>query len=170
MCGAMSGILKIDIHESVDTLYQQLQVTSHAIQRSKLQILWWLKTEKVTTVGELSEWSGYHRNTISRWLSLYRKQGLSAMLALKRSSGRPSVMPQRVKARLQAELEKERGFRSYGEIQAWLASECGLELEYKTVHKIVRYDLKAKLKRPRPVSVKQEAGAVETFKKTSLKS
>ena len=166
----MSGILKIEVTESADSLYQKLQTTSNAIQRSKLQILWWLKTEKVKSVGQLSDWSGYHRTTISRWLSCYRQQGLAVMLELKHSSGRPSVMPPEVKERLKAELAKESGFGSYQEIQAWLARECGLELEYKTVHKIVRYDLKAKLKRPRPVSVKQTPGAVETFKKTLLKN
>ena len=165
----MSGILKIEILESADSLYQKLQHSSHAIQRSKLQILWWLKTEKVNSVGELSAWSGYHRNTISKWLSCYRQQGLQALLELKRSSGRPSVMPKEVKEKLQRALEQEEGFSSYLEIQAWLATECGLKLEYKTVHKIVRYDLKAKLKRPRPVSVKQAPGAVETFKKTLLR-
>lgn len=163
----MAGILKIEILESADDLYQQLQKASHTIQRSKLQILWWLKTNKVHSVAQLSEWSGYHRTCISRWLSCYRRQGLSTMLAIKRSSGRPSVMPTKIKEKLQDKLNTETGFSSYKEIQAWLATEHGLNLEYKTVHKIVRYDLKAKLKRPRPVSVKQAAGAVETFKKTS---
>lgn len=166
----MAGILKIEILESADSLYQQLQSASNIIQRSKLQMLWWLKTQKVNSVSELSALSGYHRNTLSRWLSCYRQQGLSAMLSIKRSSGRPSVMPEEVRTRLQTELAKEEGFSSYQEIQGWLATECQLELEYKTVHKIVRYDLKAKLKRPRPVSVKQAPGAVETFKKTSPKS
>ncbi len=38
-------------------------------------------------------------------------------------------------------------------------------MSYKGVHQVVRYGLKAKLKVPRPVHVKQEAGATEEFKK-----
>lgn len=162
----MVGVLKIEVVESVDNLREKLQKVSDPVQRSKIQILWWLKTNKVKSVAELSAWSGYHRTSISRWLSCYRREGLSGMLVIKRSSGRPSVMPEEVKDKLVSKLNTEEGFSSYKEIQAWLAKECDLNLAYKTVHKIVRYDLKAKLKRPRPVSVKQEKGAVETFKKT----
>lgn len=162
----MAGVLKIEIVESANNLHQKLQEATRPVQRSKIQILWWLKTNKAKSVTELSEWSGYHRTCISRWLSRYRREGLSAMLAIKKSTGRPSVMTREIKNKLVSKLNTEEGFSSYKEIQVWLAKECQLNLEYKTVHKIVRYDLKAKLKRPRPVSVKQEKGAVETFKKT----
>ncbi|WP_205369776.1 hypothetical protein [Thermoleptolyngbya sp. PKUAC-SCTB121] len=37
---------------------------------------------------------------------------------------------------------------------------------YKTVHKTVRYRLKAKLKVPRPVSKKQTPGACESVQQT----
>lgn len=102
----MSGVLKIEVMESPELLYQKLQSTSNAAQRSKLQVLWWLKTGKVKTVNALAEWSGHHRITISRWLSQYRQQGLEAMLELKHRSGRPSVMPEAVKDKLMKELAK----------------------------------------------------------------
>ena len=40
-----------------------------------------------------------------------------------------------------------------------------MEVEYNTVHRIVRYELNAKLKVPRPRHHKQAPGAVEQFKK-----
>ncbi|MBW4651591.1 MAG: hypothetical protein KME20_00780 [Kaiparowitsia implicata GSE-PSE-MK54-09C] len=40
------------------------------------------------------------------------------------------------------------------------------QVPYKTVHKTVRYGLKAQLKVPRPVSEKQTPGAVESFQQT----
>ncbi|NJN72806.1 MAG: helix-turn-helix domain-containing protein [Limnothrix sp. RL_2_0] len=163
----MSDSLKIEIKESEEILKEKLRQTSHAVQRSKLQILWWLKTGKVRTVKELVAWSGYHRSCVSRWLSRYRREGLEELLRIKSSPGRPSVMPSAVKEKLVQKLSEESGFSSYKEIQQWLATEQELPLDYKTVHKIVRYDLGAKLKRPRPVSSKQSEGAVDTFKKTS---
>ncbi|NMG19639.1 hypothetical protein DP116_09250 [Brasilonema bromeliae SPC951] len=41
----------------------------------------------------------------------------------------------------------------------------GIEASYKVVHEVVRYKLKAKLKAPRPRSVKQNKGVEEDFKK-----
>ncbi|MGV2830995.1 hypothetical protein [Myxosarcina sp. GI1(2024)] len=61
-------------------------------------------------------------------------------------------------------LEPE-GFDSYQEIQQWLWSVHDVEASYWTVHKTVRYQLKSKLKVPRPINLKQEPGAVENFKK-----
>jgi hypothetical protein len=57
--------------------------------------------------------------------------------------------------------------RSYGEIQAWLTQEYGLEIPDKTVHKTVHYKLKAKLKAARPMSRHRREEAVVDFKKNS---
>ena len=64
-------------------------------------------------------------------------------------------LPAAVFAHLQARLATSGGFASYIEIQQWLRAEFGLELPYKTLHGIVRYQLKAKLKRPRPSHAKK---------------
>jgi hypothetical protein len=52
--------------------------------------------------------------------------------------------------KLKERLSRPEGFGSYKEIQQWLADTCGLELPYSTVHGIVRYELEAKPKAPRP--------------------
>ena len=51
---------------------------------------------------------------------------------------------------LKERLSEPEGFGSYKDIQRWLAEEQDLELCYSTVHGIVRYDLEAKPKSPRP--------------------
>ncbi len=43
-------------------------------------------------------------------------------------------------------------------------------MSYTGVHQLVRYKLKAKLKVPRPVHIKQEVGIVEDFKKKRLRT
>lgn len=50
-------------------------------------------------------------------------------------------------------------------MQIWLKAVAGIEMSYTGVHQAVRYRLKGKLKVPRPVQIKQEARAVEEFKK-----
>lgn len=162
----MPGVLKLNIQESADELKVLLNQQTNAVERSKLQILWWLKLEKVAQVNELSQLSGYHRITISRWLSRYRQGGIGVLLARQAKPGRPRAIDGEVRAQLAQELEDPEGFGSYKEVQQWLAAIHGRVVPYKTVHKTVHYALKAKLKRPRPVSEKQQVGAVEAFEQT----
>ena len=58
------------------------------------------------------------------------------------------------------------GFHRYGEIQQWLLQEYEAEIPYSTVHQVVRYRLKAKLKVARPTSIRRSEEAVVSFKKT----
>ncbi|MEM9004116.1 MAG: helix-turn-helix domain-containing protein [Cyanobacteria bacterium P01_F01_bin.86] len=145
----MAGVLKIEIAESADTLKQVLQQQQEATQRSKVQVLWWLKTGKANRVNQLAELSGYHRTTVSRWLSQYRQGGLETLLEVHPKPGRPAAIAGNIRQRLQQELEKPEGFGSYKEIQEWLQTVCGVQIPYKTVHKTVRYSLKAELKQSR---------------------
>ncbi|WP_199774287.1 hypothetical protein [Salinibacter altiplanensis] len=51
---------------------------------------------------------------------------------------------------LNKRLSEPEGVGSYEEIRRWLAEEQDLGLPHTTVHRIVRYDLEAKPKTPRP--------------------
>jgi transposase len=68
-------------------------------------------------------------------------------------------------AALNIELKTGKGFSSYGAIVEWLKKEHGLDIEYGTVYALVRYQLGAKLKVPRPQSYKQDEELVSEFKK-----
>lgn len=162
----MAGVLRIAIEESAETLKTLLDKQHDAVSRSKVQVLWWLKTGAVTRVNHLADLSGYHRTTVSRWLSEYRQGGLEVLLAVHPKPGRTPKIRGEIRARLERELQDPEGFGSYKDVQQWLQAVCGVNVAYKTVHGTVRYRLKAKLKRPRPRSEKQAPGAVEAFKKT----
>ncbi|MBD1916454.1 helix-turn-helix domain-containing protein [Phormidium sp. FACHB-322] len=75
----MAGVLRIAIEESAETLKTLLDKQHAAVSRSKVQVLWWLKTGVVTSVNHLAQLSGYHRTTVSRWLSEYRQGGLGGL-------------------------------------------------------------------------------------------
>ena len=66
---------------------------------------------------------------------------------------------------IKQELSSPEGFKSYEEIRTWLLAELGIKASYKVVHEVVRYKLKAKLKVPRPRSLKQNKGVEEDLKK-----
>jgi len=57
-----------------------------------VQILWWLQSGQATQVNELACLSGYHRTTVSGWLSQYRQGGLAQLLSRGQSSGRPCAI------------------------------------------------------------------------------
>lgn len=162
----MSGVLNIEVSETADELQALMKQQQRASQRSKVQVLWWLKTGQASGIKQLAQMSGYHRTTVSRWLSQYRQSGLAALVTIAPRSGRPRAISGDVLSQLKSELQEPEGFKSYKEVQQWLAAVHGQRVPYKTVHKTVRYGLKAKLKVPRPVSQKQLPGAAESFKQT----
>jgi transposase len=97
----------------------------------------------------LAKLMAVHRHTIQTWLRLYEAGGLSAVLTIKKAPGkRPSLTPA-ILTKLRARLAHNRGFGSYGEIRQYLARVHKIHLAYSTVHKLVRYRLKAKPKAPR---------------------
>ena len=163
----MPRTLTLQIAESAEDLKSRMDQHSKAVQRSKVQMLWWFQTGKATTVRQVAEWSGYHPSTLWRWIKQYREGGLDALLHQKPHTGRPRAITGEVLENLKRELDDPEGFESYTEVQRWLSLFQGQEVPYKTVHKTVRYYLKGKLKVPRPVSEKQEPGAVKAFKDTA---
>lgn len=161
----MSGVLKIEIKESLKTLKDLLLQQKTGKTKERILILYWLKSQQASTVEELAALSGHHRTTISRWLSKYRSGGISALLNISKSTGRQRIIPPEIETCLVEELKDPEGFASYEEVQTWLRAVWGIEMSYTGVHKLVRYRLKAKLKVPRPSHIKQKEGAVDAFKK-----
>jgi transposase len=163
----MPGTIKIEIVESETVLLELLKAEKNSKNQEKLQVLYWLKTKQIESGSSLAKLLGHHQTTISRWLSTYRAGGLNALLNNKYNSGRKKIISPEVRELLKEELKDPEGFSSYQEIQTWLKLFFDYDVSYSLVHKLVRYQLKAKLKVPRPVNIKQKEGAVEDFKKNS---
>lgn len=162
----MAGITRFEIRESVEELASQLQAETNPIFKERLQVLYLMKLPNAMSIGAIAMVVGKHRGTLQRWLTIYKAEGLSGLLCLKQSPGRPSVIPGWAVKRLQQQLTEPVGFKSYGEIQQWLLNRLGVKAEYRTVHELVRYRLKAKLKAARPVHAQQNAAALEGFEQT----
>jgi transposase len=140
------------IPEDLDTLQARLRSERDPQLRPRLHLLVLLKSGQVTTRRQAAAHLAVHRNTVALWLRTYRDGGLPALLTYK-EAGAPSgqkSLPAAVFAQLQARLATTSGLASYVEIQQWLHEAFGLEVPYKTLHGIVRYQLQAKRKRPRP--------------------
>ena len=162
----MSGVVKIEITESAETLKKLLINASTPQEKERIQTIYWLKTQTVKTVKEIAIMLGRNRVTIQKWLHKYRTDGINLLLESKKNKGgRPRAIPAQAIAKLKEELKNPEGFQSYSEIQLWLRTCFEIDVAYRTVHELVRYKLKAKLKVPRPLHIKQNKEAKEKFKK-----
>lgn len=147
----MVGVTSIQVQESLEELTEQLRQAQTPTVKEKLQVLYWLKSEKPPSIITLAKAIGKHRSTVQTWLSMYRDGGLEAMLEIKKSLGGVRVIPQWAEDALNKRLQNpEHGFKSYGEIQQWLAEKLGVEAKYHAVYQMTHYRLKAKLKAARP--------------------
>lgn len=145
------------ITEDLDTLQARLRRERDPHLRPRLHMLVLFKSGQVTTRRQAAVHLAVHRNTVALWLRTYRDGGLTTLLTYK-EPGAPSgqkSLPAAVFEQLKARLATASGFASYMAIQQWLREAWGLEVPYKTLHGMVRYQLKAKLKRPRPSHAKK---------------
>ena len=141
-----------EIDETVDWLDAQVRSEQDAQIQRRLQMLRLLKSGEAKSRSAAADRLGVHRNTIANWLELYEAGGIEKLREIQEPGpdpGQQSIPPDAMKA-LKRRLSEPEGFVSYKEIQRWLAKVHEVELPYSTVHQIVRCDLGAKLKRPRP--------------------
>jgi transposase len=145
------------ITEDLETLEERLRRERDPKRKVRLHLLVLLKSGQVTSRGQAATHLAVHRNTVGTWLRHYRDGGLEALLTYKEAGapGGQKTLPPAVFTQLQARLATPSGFASYVELQQWLRAEFGLEVSYPTLHGIIRYQLKAKLKRPRPSHAKK---------------
>jgi transposase len=145
------------IVEDLETLQERLRHERDPKRKPRLHLLVLLKSGQVTSRGQAAAHLALHRNTVAAWLRRYRDGGLDALVTYK-EAGAPAgqkTLPPAVFAQLKTRLATPTGFASYLDVQQWLREEYSLEVPYKTLHGIVHYQLKAKLKRPRPRHAKK---------------
>ena len=165
----MAGITSIEVKESLDELTQQLCQVNSSSEKERLQVLYWLKQDNAPSISAIAKAVGKHRNTVQTWLSKYREGGVEVMLKFKKSPGGVRVIPQWAEAALAKRLQDQHhGFKSYYEVQQWLAETLGVKAKYHAVYQMTHYRLKAKLKVARPQNCQQNSEQREAFKQTSL--
>jgi transposase len=162
----MAGVYKIEIAESEEDLKKRLGQQKTASGKERVQLLYLLKSRQAKTVQDAAQILGRHRVTVQEWMRRYREGGLEELLVGRVSTGRPRAIPGWAEKALDQKLQESKGFNSYGEICQWLEESLGITANYKTVHQLVYYRLKASPKVSRPRSVKQEEEKLEAFKKT----
>lgn len=160
----MSGVYKLEIIESAQELQKQMHQQKNSQCKERIQVLYLLKSQQAKTVSQAAQLIGRHRATVQEWLSLYRQGGIERLLEIKPRQGRQPIIPAWAVKALEKKLQEPEGFKSYYHIQQWLSETLGVYASYFVVYRLVRYQLKAKLKVPRPVNIKQDEERFEQFK------
>lgn len=160
----MSGVPKIEISESVEELKSLMKKQKTGLGYAKVQALYLLKINAVETIRHLAVIIGRGESTVHRWLQTYKTGGLSLLLEEPPKTGRPKILNIEEVAKIQQELSDSEGFDSYQEVKLWLSICQNIEISYPTIHRIVRYELRGKLKVPRPIHEKQNPGIIKAFK------
>jgi transposase len=137
------------ITESAESVQTQLRGETNPKKRTRVQALYLLASGQATSRLVLAKLLAVHRHTIQTWLKRYEAGGLGALLTIRKAPGKPPAVSARVLSKLQEQLSEVHGFGSYGEVRQYLARTHKVTVAYSTVHKLVRYKLKAKLKAPR---------------------
>jgi transposase len=156
---------RVTVSESLQQLEKSLQKARTVSQKERLQMLVWLKQGAVHSRSELAVRCNRNPSTINRWLVRYKQGGLSALLATRHAPGATRKIQGEVLEKLKARLAQPEGFGSYRDIQQWLEQTCQLTVEYGTLYRVVRYELKAKLKVPRPRARQQDPEKLNAFQK-----
>ena len=103
---------------------------------------------------------------MQRWFKQYSEGGLRSLLKLDQATGRPRVISSEIIAGISTKINEDSGeFKSYKEIARWVEENYQVSVKYQTLHKQIRYRMKAKLKVPRRLSNKKDPGVASEFKK-----
>jgi transposase len=92
--------MKVNYQERIEATTTELKIIMAGQQtvtnRQKVQALYLLKSGLSQSITDVAELLGVHRITVQRWLKQYNDGGLSSLLKLRRSTGRPRVIPSEV--------------------------------------------------------------------------
>ncbi|MFO8232164.1 MAG: BspA family leucine-rich repeat surface protein [Longimonas sp.] len=150
-----------EITEPVDELEQLVGKERDAQIQRRFQMLWLLKSGKAKSRNAAARHLGVDNNTIADWLALYEAGGLQKIQKVGTPGPEPrqKSLPSDVLEALKERLAKPEDASSYKDIQRWLAEEHDIQLDYSTLHGIVRYEIGAKPKAARPNDPKRPTEA-----------
>ena len=160
----MGATFHIQVTElPVELKLQQSSVSAYLRPRVKMLSL---IAGGTTAVGTLCAKLGVSSPTLKEWKSKYQQGGLQMLLSEGRGGDKRSGITEEQKNKIEQRLsDPKNAFRSYGEAQAWLKEELGIDKEYHAINKYLKRNWGTKLKVGRKSHVKKDEAAVAVFKK-----
>ncbi len=150
-----------------ETLGELKQLQKTIPQKTKmLGMLLLLKKQPQSTKLSLSLQLGVSDKSIQVWRDNYITGGVDLMLQDKRGGYKKAAISAVANKKLANRLNNPKeGFRSFIEVQQWLATEFGIEMNYHAVNKYVKRKFGASLKVSRKSHVLKSPADEAVFKK-----
>jgi len=164
----MGRISTLEVKESILEL-KKLQKQQQTVKAEKrILCLLFLKTNKFTTQTLLAESLAISRQSLVRWLSLYRKAGIQGIL-LEPSRNKPSkiITPEIHQGLSEKVQEATSPLLGYLDAQRWVEEKYGVKVKYHWLRVYMIKHFKTKLKVPRKSHIKKDEKAITTFLKPS---
>jgi transposase len=142
--------------ESAAELQQWMQREKDGKTRQRLHALYLAARGQARHRQDIATLLGVHRHSVAAWFAAYAAGGVHQALRYQVST--PPVhrrMTEPAWRALQDKLQDPPGFPGYEQIRVWLAEEHHVTLSYASVHALVRDNLRATPKRPRPSHAKK---------------
>lgn len=112
-----------------------------------------------------------NHNSVQKWRSLYIRYGINALLTHNKTGFKPSKFTKEEHQIIMTRLnDPENGLRGYVELLEWVEKEFNKQIKYNTLLKYCKRNFGSKVKVARKSHIRKDPQAVETFKKTSVKS
>jgi transposase len=160
----MAKSLVITVKESIEDL-KSLYSKAPVHLRARYKMLFLIAGGCYST-NELAARTGVNRNSIAIWKRRYNCGGLAQLRSDERGGDFKSEISAVDKKKIEEKISDPKdAFTSFGQAQAWLKEELGIDKQYHAVNKYLKRNFGAKLKVGRKSHVKKDEAAVAVFKK-----
>lgn len=165
----MQKIKQFIVKESLGQL-RQLQ-KQHPSKFKPLQLLVLVKQQGSISKYLLAAQLGSSPSSVGKWRTDYILNGIESLLKENRRGTKKAAITPKAHQALSNRLNNpKQGFRSFIEVQQWLAAEFGIVMEYHAVNKYVKRKFGARLKVSRKSHVLKSPADEAVFKKPVQKS
>lgn len=168
----MSNAKPLFVKEGIKELNAIRKNSSDTINKRVLMLIE-IKKEKGGAIAkrDLAKRIGVDPNSITSWKKLYEQSGMAGIVSDGRIGFKPSVVSAEQHIKMDQKLrDPKNGIRGYTELLDWVKTELSNDMKYITLVKYTQRHFGTKIKVARKSHVKKDVEAVETFKKTLVKS
>jgi transposase len=168
----MSAPKIIIVQESMQELKQLLKSSSLLIS-PRIKMLIELKKNEGCGISKrnLADLIGVNHNSIQTWRKLYQTGGISVITTHNKTGFKPTVLNKEEHQAIEKLLnDPKNGIRGYVELLNWIETKFHKEIQYNTLYKYCVREFGSSIKVARKSHVNKDPNAVDTFKKTLVKS
>ncbi|MDQ3399205.1 MAG: winged helix-turn-helix domain-containing protein [Deinococcota bacterium] len=162
----MSKLIPLKLQHSVEELRGCYRASSDAVERRRLQVIWFLAEGK--SRSEIVKLTAYNRISICEVVKRYNSEGLPGLRDRRHENpGCPPLLSEEERAQLLRAMQQsteEQGVWSAARIQSWIKENLAKEVYLQRAYELLD-TLGFSLQSPRPQHSKADLARQDEFKK-----